>query len=282
MIPSIFVVVLVSALSGVSAEADCEIDDHRCSAEYFAAQAQETTNAAHRVKYLLAALRQYEAAGENADLCAAFALLLKEDEDEDEEKNSDLAKRRQVLRERLSAEGTECTSSTKFLSLGEGSPRVELLEAKIPNPEVAKILSRVTFDGSDYILDNPTAKARSGRGLRIAGAATLAIGLGLVSTASYAGARMALVRREGTALVEGVTAMDPMDPMAVARDAAFRQEYRTMGNLTLGAGISGGVAVIVGAVLVGVGSRQGQKNRRKKADIAVSPGTRGFVFSARF
>ncbi|HFE45368.1 MAG TPA: hypothetical protein ENJ18_07705 [Nannocystis exedens] len=80
-------------------------------------------------------------------------------------------------------------------------------------------------------------------------------------------------------MVERVTAMDPM---AVADDLALHQEYRTMGNLSLGAGISGGVAVIVGAVLVGVGRRQGRKKGQKRTEIAVSPGTRGFVFSARF
>ena len=113
----------------------------------------------------------------------------------------------------------------------------------------------------------------------VLGVGWLGVGFGLVSTVSYAGVRMAFAQREGTALVERVTAMDPM---AVANDLALRQEYRTMDNLSLGAGIPGGVAVIVGAVLVGVGRRQGRKKGQKKAEIAVSPGTCGIVFSARF
>lgn len=118
---------------------------------------------------------------------------------------------------------------------------------------------------------------RSHRSLVIAGGVSLGVGLGLVGLASYTGARMVDLRRKGTELVR--EAPVPADSDTMARDQDLRVRYTAMSAWTISAAIAGGVAVVVGAALVGVGKR---RKSNGGSQTALSPVPGGIVFSARF
>ena len=103
-------------------------------------------------------------------------------------------------------------------------------------------------------------------------------GVALLGAAAFGGAQTIAALREGRALVADHEGR-PADATAIERDAALRAEYRSMAHLALGAGIAGGVAVVVGGVLLGV-SRPRRAADSRRATFTPAPG--GLVLSGRF
>ena len=119
-------------------------------------------------------------------------------------------------------------------------------------------------------------EGRLGRGLVIAGGVTLGVGLGLGGAAAFGVARAAAVAREGFELQ--AAAMDmPLDEAMRRRDAELAREYRGWTAAAIGTAVSGGVAVIVGAALVGVGRRLA-----KSTETALVPVPGGLALHGRF
>lgn len=115
------------------------------------------------------------------------------------------------------------------------------------------------------------------RSLALAGGVTLALGLGMLGVAGYTGGRMLEARRDAQALAATVDGYADADQLA--RDAALRQEYRTMAPSTLVLALAGGASFVVGAVLVGVG---GRRMARAASRTALLPAPGGLAFHARF
>ena len=125
--------------------------------------------------------------------------------------------------------------------------------------------------------DRPQQRTRQGRGLMIAGAATLGIGLGLAGAAGYLGGRLLATRRDSQALRDDIDGFATSDQ--VATDQALTHDYERLAPATLTLALVGGVSVIVGAVLVGVG---GHRLARVASRTAVVPLPGGLAFHARF
>ncbi len=116
-----------------------------------------------------------------------------------------------------------------------------------------------------------------GRPLLIAGSVTLAIGLSLGGVAAYTGRRALVAYQAGVDLHKDV--QGPPDAATLARDAELEAEYRRMGPVAIGTAIGGGVAVIVGAVMAGVG---GRRLARAGSQTAWAPVPGGLAFHVRF
>ena len=116
-----------------------------------------------------------------------------------------------------------------------------------------------------------------GRTLLIAGSVTLAIGLSLGGVAAYTGRRALGAYQAGVELHEDV--QGPPDAATRARDAELEAEYRRMGPVAIGTAIGGGVAVVVGAVMAGVG---GRRLAREGSQTAWAPVPGGLAFHVRF
>lgn len=121
------------------------------------------------------------------------------------------------------------------------------------------------------------ADEHAGRSLALAGGVTLALGLGMLGVAGYTGGRMVEARRDAQALAATVDGYADDDQLA--RDAALRQEYRTMAPPTLVLVLAGGASFVVGAVLVGLG---GRRMARAASRTALLPAPGGLAFHARF
>jgi hypothetical protein len=159
----------------------------------------------------------------------------------------------------------------------ESVPVVQSAAVPLLDPQGAGPL-RLAEQSPDLDLDSPTSRAPNHRRLRIAGATLVGVGVGLVGAGSYGLAGMITARRSGYALVDE-THDGPANTELLARDAELREEYLVNSRLALSAGITGGVAVILGAALLGVSKRHPARNVRS---VAVLPATGGFVLSARF
>ena len=116
-----------------------------------------------------------------------------------------------------------------------------------------------------------------GRPLLIAGSVTLAIGLSLGGVAAYTGRRALVAYQAGVDLHEDV--QGPPDAATLSRDAELEAEYRRMGPVAIGTAIGGGVAVVVGAVMAGVG---GRRLARAGSQTAWAPVPGGLAFHVRF
>lgn len=121
------------------------------------------------------------------------------------------------------------------------------------------------------------ASRAPGRPLLIAGSVTLAIGLSLGGVAAYTGRRALAAYQAGVELHEDV--QGPPDAATLARDAELAAEYRRMGPVAIGTAIGGGVAVVVGAVMAGVG---GRRLARASSQTAWAPVPGGLAFHVRF
>ena len=116
-----------------------------------------------------------------------------------------------------------------------------------------------------------------GRPLLIAGSVTLAIGLSFGGVAAYTGRRALVAYQAGVDLHEDV--QGPPNAATLARDAELEAEYRRMGPVAIGTAIGGGVAVVVGAVMAGVG---GRRLARAGSQTAWAPVPGGLAFHVRF
>ncbi|MCY0994809.1 hypothetical protein OV203_47220 [Nannocystis sp. ILAH1] len=116
-----------------------------------------------------------------------------------------------------------------------------------------------------------------GRELLIAGGLTLGVGLGLATAAGVLGGRMLDIWREADALYE---ANGPIGPGAVAdQSAALARDYHRLQAPMLATAVIGGSALVVGAVLTGVGAKR-LSRATSRAALLPTPG--GLVLRARF
>lgn len=120
-------------------------------------------------------------------------------------------------------------------------------------------------------------QAHRGRGMVIAGGITLGGGLAVTATAGYLGGSMLDIWRESNALHDET---GPIGTEAqAAKNAALTREYERQRAPMLATAIVGASAVIVGAVLVGVGAR---RLARATSRTALLPTPGGLVLRARF
>lgn len=126
-------------------------------------------------------------------------------------------------------------------------------------------------------LDHPEKRTRNGRGLVIAGGATLGVGLALTAAAGYLGGQLLDARGEARRIEHSIDGF-ATDEQA-ARSQALIHEYERLGTPTLALALVGGTSVVVGAVLVGVG---GRRLARVAERTALLPFAGGLAFRARF
>ena len=128
----------------------------------------------------------------------------------------------------------------------------------------------------------PTARSiasapRPGRGLAIAGGAVLSVGLGFIGASGSLGGRMLAMWRESRALHQEAVPFGTEEQ--VERNAALARDYQRLRAPMVATAIVGGSALVVGAVLVGVGA----KRLARVADrAALLPTPGGIVLHARF
>jgi hypothetical protein len=104
----------------------------------------------------------------------------------------------------------------------------------------------------------------------------LGLGLSLGGVAAYAGARSAALARDGRE-IQAMSAIMPLDDAALREDAALADGYRTWTSVTIATAITGGVAVVIGATLLGVGH-----HRKKRPPRALIPTGKGLALHVRF
>ena len=261
-------VALALALNAADAPAvECPPDDDRCRAAALEARAEDDPSPILAAKLLRAALSlrlsTFERSGSADDLCAAHETARRGDtiEGGPEESAAEFQAARRDLAAAARKRGVVCDA-------GRATPqaRVALLAPATPPRRHAPPPT-----------NNDNSPPRPRTPLVVAGATSLAAGISLLGVATFAGVQMNAALREGRALVASVDG--PADSATIAHDAALRDRYRDMGNLALGSGIAGGVATVVGAVLLGV-SRPRRDEGRPRAAFAPTPG--GLVLSGRF
>lgn len=127
-------------------------------------------------------------------------------------------------------------------------------------------------------VESPPASSRPpGRGLMIAGGVTLGVGAALTAAAGVMGYRAGQTRREAFALHEK---FDPYAPPDVATQGdGLISDFNAMKSQTIALAVSGGVTVVLGAVLATVGGRRMNRTARRTALV---PGPGGLVLHGRF
>jgi hypothetical protein len=118
---------------------------------------------------------------------------------------------------------------------------------------------------------------RPGRGLVIAGGATLGVGAALAVGAGLAGRRMSDTSREIIALSERVDRYATADQ--AARDAGLRSDYESQRHQRLALALGSGATIVVAMILAGVG---GRRMARAASQSAFIPAPGGLVFRFRF
>ncbi|MFY0535260.1 hypothetical protein [Nannocystis pusilla] len=118
---------------------------------------------------------------------------------------------------------------------------------------------------------------RPGRELLIAGGVTLSVGVGLTAAAGVMGGRMLDIWRDANALCEE---NGPVGPGAVADQSdALARDYRRLQAPMIAVAVIGGSALVVGAVLTGIGAK---RLSRATSRAALLPAPGGLVLHARF
>jgi len=125
--------------------------------------------------------------------------------------------------------------------------------------------------------ERPASAPRPGRGLLIAGGATLGVGVALTTAAGFMGRRMVDTRREIVALGHNVDGYATTDQNT--QDDALRGDYRATQTRTLALALAGGATVLVAVILTGIG---GRRLARAASRTALVPAPGGLVFHARF
>jgi hypothetical protein len=296
----------------------CPTGDNRCKAELFVRRAKdEATPPEHRAKYLLGAHRLYlglyDKTGEDRDLCAARRSLdqLRKAHADSPGLPAALAEldTRERARRPRCVDEREPRPRSAGLRVARAAPPPKSQDASepaAPSGPAAQPVSVATQQAADDLLPlgaypqpvrprpemrreapammldqtppgRATGQAVPGRRLAISGGLTLGAGLILGGVAAYAGARAAEARKDGFAFQE--TPVDAEDAVAFDRDAELRADYGHKANLALGTAVAGGAAIVVGAVLLGLGARQ---LARRTSQAALLPAPGGLVWRARF
>jgi hypothetical protein len=150
-----------------------------------------------------------------------------------------------------------------------------LADADIPTTQPAEVS---LLPVAARQVDVPRAlPPRSGRGLVIAGGATLGVGAALAVGAGLAGRRMSDTRQEIIALSERVDGYATADQ--VARDAGLRSDYESQRHQRLALTLASGATIVVAMILAGVG---GRRMARAASQSAFIPAPGGLVFRFRF
>lgn len=121
------------------------------------------------------------------------------------------------------------------------------------------------------------ARTRLGRGLVIAGGATLGVGVALAVGAGFTARRLSDTRHEIIALSEQADGYATAEE--AARDASLRRDNEAQGHQRLALAIGSGAAIVVAMILGGVG---GRKMARIASQTSLAPDPGGFVFRLRF
>jgi hypothetical protein len=116
-----------------------------------------------------------------------------------------------------------------------------------------------------------------GRGLVIAGGATLGVGVVLTALLGSRGSRMSATRRELVALDDRIDAY--ASPEQDAKDEALRREFHAMQPTVITLAVASGATLIIAAILASVG---GRRMARAASRTALAPAPGGLVFHGRF
>lgn len=221
-------------------------------------------------------LALHDETGDAEHLCRALALareLLASGPFADEEERAAWVEIEARDNDRINREGVTCH---------EASPTATSPAAPA---EPAGVLAPVSVPAEDPLLPvvgrspaRPTSPhAPRGRGLTIAGGVTLAAGLGLTGAAGYMGGSMLDAWRDSRALHDEAGPLGT--PEQADKDAALARDYQRQRAPMLATAIVGMSALVVGAVLVGVGAK---RLARAAARTALLPMPGGLVLRARF
>ena len=123
----------------------------------------------------------------------------------------------------------------------------------------------------------PAAAPLAGRGLVIAGGATLGVGAALAMGAGLTGRGMSDTRQEIIALSERVDVYATADQ--AARDTDLRRDYEVQQHQRLALALGSGATIVVAMILAGVG---GRRMARAASQSAFIPAPGGLVFRFRF
>lgn len=118
---------------------------------------------------------------------------------------------------------------------------------------------------------------RPGRGLVIAGGATLGVGVALTAAAGYMGSRLSQKRQEVFTLHDMLDGYPTADQAATGK--ALTREHDAMRSQTVALAMAGGATLVIAVVLTSVGAR---RMARAASRTALIPAPGGLVFHARF
>ena len=285
----------------------CPPGDDRCKAKLFLKHAKEAKTPRDRAVFTFGAHRLYLAlfdkTGTDQDLCAARrtfdrSLAVK---GQPQRLRQSFKSQRADLTRREGPSGSRCGRGR----IAEAPPQLMAPEPRSPQPDPASVpvtpppvVSRVTpasttTTTNDVMpvvvrpaapprpLDGPPQErkrqAPPGRRLVIAGGVSLGAGLALMGVAGLMGGRMLNNWRDSRQLHDeaGLFGTDA----ASERDVALAKEYERLRVPMVTTAVIGASAVIVGAVLVGVGAK---RLARLASRTTILPMPGGVAFRARF
>ena len=125
--------------------------------------------------------------------------------------------------------------------------------------------------------ERPPSAPRPGRGLVLAGGATLGVGVALTAAAGYMGSRLSQKRQEVFTLHDMLDGYSTADQAATGK--ALTREHDAIRSQTVALAMAGGATLVIAAVLVTVGAR---RMARAASRTALIPAPGGLVFHARF
>ena len=316
MILSCLLIILLVLQAAPSPSADaCPPGDDRCKAKLFLKRAKEATTPRDRAVFTFGAHRLYLAlfdkTGKDQDLCAARrtfdrSLAVKGQPQSlrksFESQRADLTKREGTRRPRCGRGRIDRSESAriakappKLMTPEPPSPPSDPASVPVtPPPVVSRVTPASTTTTTNDLtpvvvrtaatprgLDGPPQErkrqAPPGRRLVIAGGVSLGVGLALTGVAGFMGGRMLNNWRDSRQLHDeaGLFRTDA----ASERDIALAKQYDRLRVPTVTTAVIGASAVIVGAVLVGVGAK---RLARLASRTAILPIPGGVAFRARF
>lgn len=304
----VLTVVTALALQTAAPAPTCEVTDNACKARQFIEKARTAPPKA-RALYLYTAHRAYLAlfaqTGKVQDLCAARASFdrsvgvqgqgdgqrasfeASRAELEGLEKQFGArcgvaAKRRKRVEvapagERAASEASEVAAVAVTPALPSAAPAVPVPVAlgspAAPAPDSLRPQHRAELPAPAQPLRNPPRW----RPLVIAGGATLGVSFALACVAGYGASQLSVVARASRDLYETVHGQG--DAKTLMTEARLRAEYRSWLPMTISTTIAASSALVVGAVLVGLGVRKLKANPSRTALVPI-PG--GLAIHARF
>lgn len=161
------------------------------------------------------------------------------------------------------------TTKLRLLSIMEESPL-----AKPPESAGAALMP---VAARHVTVERPRSDPRPGRGLVIAGGATLGVGVALTVAAGYMGSRLSQKRQEVFTLHDMLDGYPTEEQAATGK--ALTREHDAMRSQTVALAMAGGATLVIAVVLASVGAR---RIARAASRTALIPAPGGLVFHARF